>query len=76
MKIFFLSLLAASSLMTGCGQMKTRAELLQDVVTTQRALIAAQKNSRDEQEISNAQTAYDAAYLACHPDFPKSFSVK
>jgi hypothetical protein len=76
MKIFFLCLLAASSLMAGCGQLKTRAELLQDVVTTQRALIAAQKNSHDEQVISNAQTAYDAAYLACYPDFPQPFSVK
>jgi hypothetical protein len=76
MKIFFFSLLAASSLMAGCGQSKTRAELLQDVVTTQRALVAAQKNSRDEQVISNAQTAYDAAYLTCYPDFAQSFSVK
>jgi hypothetical protein len=76
MKIFFLSLLAASSLMAGCGQLKTRAELLQDVVTTQRALIAAQKNSRNEQVISNAQTAYDAAYLEYYPDFPQSYSVK
>jgi hypothetical protein len=70
MKFFFICLIATSSLtMAGCGVSKTRAELLQDLVNAEQAVVAAQKNARDTEVISKAQTTYDAAYLAYNPDF-------
>jgi hypothetical protein len=63
-------------LATSCGQFKTRAELLKDVVNAEQAVVAANKNSSDPAIIAKAQAAYDTAYLAYDPTFPQSFSRK
>jgi hypothetical protein len=71
MNIFFGTVIAAASLMAGCGIWKTRAELLKDVVSTHKDLVVALENSRDQEAISRAQAAYDAAYLLYDPAFPQ-----
>ena len=43
---------------------------------TQQALTVAEENSSDAGGLSKAQAAYDAAYVAYHPEFAKSLSGK